>query len=175
MPLRKRARVGGDRDDEWWRADLVLSRAGWSSVCYWEPQIVEGLELAVFLEFHGRSAAAGGLAEIDNVARVRFAYRNPKRETVRFTRVVTADAETTLIDDHGDQQVLSMLPARSNRVVYCGIVPDSVPVRCDHIGDHLFIGVRFVSPNHSAGSSGPYELALRFPAAYAAGRCACCA
>ena len=175
MGLRIRGRNGGDRDDDWWRADRVLSRCQWSSVCCWQPPTVHGLEIAAFLEFHANDSGEVAGQAPDNVGRVRFAYRNHKPVTIRFTRAVSADAPTTVVDDHGDKRQLSMLPARANAVPYCeSIVPDRVGIRCEPIGDHVFLALRFVWPPEFVRAGEQFELALRFPAVSAERRCPCC-
>lgn len=171
MPIRPRRRP--DR----LAADRVLSNCRWSTVCCWQPPNVYGLEIAAFLELHegAKFEAADDVTVTGNVGAVRFAYRNHKPFTIRFTRSVTADAATTIISARGKRRQLSMLPARANCLPYCeDIVPDRVYVWCEDVGDHVFISLGFVAPDEFVRSAGEHELALRFPETSDPRQCPCC-
>lgn len=157
-------------------ADRVLSRCEWGTVCCWQPPNVYGLEIAAFLELHhGTPSKKPGQTYSPNAAAVRFAYRNHKPVMIRFTRVVSGGASNTVVFPYPQRRQLSLLPARANAVPYCeDIVPDSVLVRCEDLGDHLTAQLTFVAPSSFAEGSQAHDLPMRFPDKTHPQPCPCC-
>jgi hypothetical protein len=170
MPIRRKVRVRRTA------ADRVLGRCGTSTVYCWHAPNVHGLELAAFLEFHAGAAFKVEETEFtENVGAVRFAYRNHKPVTLRFTRIITAGSDDTVIEPHGPQRQLSMIPARADALPYCeDIVPDLVHVSCDRSGDHVQATLQFVAPREFVRGGETYELSLRFPDTSSSRECPCC-
>jgi hypothetical protein len=150
------------------KADRVLSSCRSGSVCCWSPSN-HGLEIAVFLQYHGDDGDFD--ATEGPQAALRFAYRNYRPVTAEFTRVHRTVGGQ--LDSFEPDERLEILRARDDRYME-SILPAAVGVRRTAPTTHVGTTLSFHTPDVLAREGEIGELIVNFPDEGKAAKCPCC-
>jgi hypothetical protein len=148
-------------------AESVLDNCDFRSVNCSNALHEEGIEIALFLQFHDSDHQPLP----DSRATARVAYRNFKPEAIEFTRLV--GAEGGIVDEHDRKEILRMHSGREEPPYYWeGMIGSSVGIEPGREATSVSAEMTFKSPKEVAGKR--ETLDVEFPQRGEDFKCSCC-